>query len=107
MQRFHTALTRRRFLLGSGALAASAALPQVLFAHTGGSARLVVVILRGALDGLAAVPPIADPDYATLHRELAIAAPGVADGALALDGSFGLFTVGVKANGSGGYGLAG
>jgi uncharacterized protein (DUF1501 family) len=82
--------TRRRFLLGTGALAASAALPNVLFAHTGGSARLVVVILRGALDGLAAVPPYADPNYLGLHRELAIAAPGAADGALALDGNFGL-----------------
>ena len=82
--------TRRRFLLGTAALAAGAALPEVLFAHTGGSARLVVVILRGALDGLAAVPPYADPAYAGLHRELAISAPGVADGALALDGTFGL-----------------
>ena len=82
--------TRRRFLLGTGALAASAALPNVLFAHTGGPARLVVVILRGALDGLAAVPPYADPNYLGLHRELAIAAPGAADGALALDNTFGL-----------------
>jgi uncharacterized protein (DUF1501 family) len=82
--------TRRRFLMGTGALAASALLPNVLFAHTGGTARLVVVILRGALDGLAAVPPYADPSYAGLHRELAIAAPGVADGALALDNTFGL-----------------
>jgi uncharacterized protein (DUF1501 family) len=81
---------RRHFLVGTGALAASAVLPNVLFAHTGGSARLVVVILRGALDGLAAVPPYADPNYAGLHRELAIAAPGVADGALALDDTFGL-----------------
>ena len=82
--------SRRRFLIGAGALAASAALPNVLFAHTGGQARLVVVILRGALDGLAAVPPHADPHYAPLHRELAIAAPGVTDGALALDDTFGL-----------------
>src|SRR6202161_771722 len=82
--------TRRRLLLGGAALAASVALPDVLFAHTGGSARLVVVVLRGALDGLAAVPPYADPAYAALHRELAIFAPGVADGALALDGTFGL-----------------
>jgi uncharacterized protein (DUF1501 family) len=81
---------RRRFLLGTGALAASAALPGVLFAHTGGSSRLVVVILRGALDGLAAVPPYADPDYASLHRELAIAAPGGPGGALALNNTFGL-----------------
>jgi uncharacterized protein (DUF1501 family) len=84
------AISRRRFLAGSGALAASAALPQIVFANTGGTSRLVVVILRGALDGLAAVPPYADPDYAGLHRELAIAAPGAGDGALALDGSFGL-----------------
>ena len=90
MPRYPMNIDRRRFLLSSGALAASAALPKVLFAQTGGAARLVVVILRGALDGLAAVPPYADPDYAQLHRELAIAAPGVADGALALDGPFGL-----------------
>jgi len=90
MRVFHMRTTRRRFLLGAGTLAASAALPHVLFAHTGGSARLVVVILRGALDGLAAVPPYADPHYAGLHRELAIAAPGAADGALVLDGTFGL-----------------
>jgi len=90
MRNRHWGLTRRRFLVSSGALAASAVLPGVLFAHTGGSARLVVVILRGALDGLAAVPPHADPHYAELHRELAIAAPGAADGALELDGTFGL-----------------
>jgi len=87
---FQVNAARRRFLLGAGALAASAAIPQVLFAHTGGSSRLVVVILRGALDGLAAVPPYGDPDYASLHRELAIAAPGNADGALALNNTFGL-----------------
>ena len=82
--------SRRRFLIGAGALAAAAACPEVLFAHTGGSSRLVVVILRGALDGLAAVPPYADPDYAGLHRDLAIAAPGGTDGAWRLDNTFGL-----------------
>jgi uncharacterized protein (DUF1501 family) len=87
---YSTRITRRRLLLGGAALAASAALPEVLFAYTGGSARFVVVILRGALDGLAAVPPYADPAYAGLRRELAIAAPGAAEGALALDGTFGL-----------------
>src|SRR5271156_6473332 len=82
--------SRRRFLLGAGALAATATIPNALFAYTGGSSRLVVVILRGALDGLAAVPPYGDPDYANLHRELAIAAPGGPDGALALNNTFGL-----------------
>jgi uncharacterized protein (DUF1501 family) len=90
MHRYPMDIARRRFLFGTGALAASTVLPNVLFARTGGSGRLVVVILRGALDGLAAVPPYADPDYAGLHRELAIAAPGAVDGALALDNTFGL-----------------
>jgi uncharacterized protein (DUF1501 family) len=89
-QRPHVRVTRRRFLAGAGALAAGAALPRVLFAKTGGAGRLVVVILRGALDGLAAAPPHGDPHYALLHRELAIAAPGAADGALGLDSLFGL-----------------
>jgi uncharacterized protein (DUF1501 family) len=50
----------------------------------------MVVLLRGALDGLAAVPPYGDPSYAGLHRELAIAPPGNPDGALALNDTFGL-----------------
>jgi uncharacterized protein (DUF1501 family) len=87
---FHAPVTRRGFMLNAGALAATAALPSVLFAKSGGPARLVVVILRGALDGLAAVPPHGDPDYAGLHRELAIAVPGASDGALGLGGMFGL-----------------
>jgi uncharacterized protein (DUF1501 family) len=90
MQQFQSPLSRRRFLARAGALATSAALPNVLFARTGGSARLVVVILRGALDGLAAVPPHGDPDYEELHRELAIPAPSSPDGAFPLDGTFGL-----------------
>jgi uncharacterized protein (DUF1501 family) len=85
-----TNTSRRRFLIGAGALAATATIPNALFAYTGGSARLVVVILRGALDGLAAVPPYGDRDYASLHRELAIASPGGPDGALALNNTFGL-----------------
>ncbi len=83
-------MSRRRFLAGAGGFAASSALPTVLFARTGGAARLVVVVLRGALDGLAAVPPHGDGDYAELHRELAIPAPGSPDGALPLEGIFGL-----------------
>ncbi len=90
MSRLKTRLTRRRLIIGAGALAASAALPRVLFARSGGTARLAVVILRGALDGLAAVPPHGDPDYVGLRRELAIAPPGATEGALALDGIFGL-----------------
>lgn len=52
--------------------------------------RFVVVILRGALDGLAAVPPVGDPDYARLRGSLAFASPGTPEGALNLDGFFAL-----------------
>ncbi len=53
-------------------------------------ARLVVVLLRGALDGLSAVPPYGDPDYARHRGELALAEPGQEGGALDLGGRFGL-----------------
>jgi len=50
----------------------------------------VVVILRGALDGLSAVPPYGDRDYAAARGPLAIRPPGEPQGALDLDGFFGL-----------------
>ncbi|MBM3538913.1 MAG: DUF1501 domain-containing protein [Alphaproteobacteria bacterium] len=49
--------------------------------------RLIVVILRGALDGLAAVPPYSDPEYRRLRGSLALPEN---DGILDLDGRFGL-----------------
>jgi uncharacterized protein (DUF1501 family) len=95
MRPLTSALTRRRFLLGTGAWATAAAMPGMVFANPGAAPngtreRLVVVILRGALDGLSAVPPYADPHYAGLRGELALGAPGSADGVLSLDGTFGL-----------------
>jgi uncharacterized protein (DUF1501 family) len=48
-----------------------------------------VVILRGAMDGLAVVPPIGDADYRSLRGDLAIGANG-RERALPLDGFFGL-----------------
>lgn len=38
--------------------------------------KLVLIILRGAMDGLSAVPPLADPDYASLRPTLRIASSG-------------------------------
>ena len=49
--------------------------------------RLVVIILRGAVDGLSAIPPVGDPDYPELHGELAFAASGER-AALPLAGAF-------------------
>ncbi len=86
---------RREFLaagakLGFSALVAGA-LPGVTFGAAPAGARpFVVVILRGALDGLSAVPPYHDPDYAAARGPIAIAPPGAAHGALDLDGFFGL-----------------
>jgi len=82
----------RRSLLKLGLAASGAAFAaRYSFAAPAASrSRFVFIILRGALDGLSAVPPYADPDYARLRAALAIAAPGGADGALALDGFFGL-----------------
>src|SRR5262245_55384055 len=63
----------RRHLLGGGALAAAAlSFPTFAFGQAAATdKRLLVVVLRGALDGLAAVPPIGDPAYAPLRGQLA------------------------------------
>ena len=38
--------------------------------------RLVVIVLRGALDGLAAVAPVGDPNYEKLHGQIALSLTG-------------------------------
>lgn len=83
-------LDRRRLLHGLLAGGALALAPTIALARIAGEQRLVVVILRGGMDGLSAVPAYGDPDFAALRGPLAIAAPGAVDGALALDGRFGL-----------------
>lgn len=64
--------TRRRFLQGVMAGAAINLLPRFAVASAAIDARLVLVILRGALDGLAAVPAYGDPVYAVQRGELAL-----------------------------------
>jgi len=67
----------RRSLLGSaGAAFAFASIPKWASAAAARDPRFVVVILRGALDGLAAVAPIGDPAYADLHGQLALSWDG-------------------------------
>ena len=54
------------------------------------SPRLIVVLLRGAADGLNIVVPYQEADYYVRRPTIAIAQPGQPDGALDLDGQFGL-----------------
>jgi uncharacterized protein (DUF1501 family) len=70
------AATRRALLLGGASFAAWAYLPKFAGAAGGRDPRLIVVILRGALDGLATVAPLGDPDYAALHGSIALTADG-------------------------------
>jgi uncharacterized protein (DUF1501 family) len=83
------AATRRSLLLGGTAFAAWAYLPKFARAADGRDPRLIVVILRGALDGLATVAPTGDPDYAGLHGSIALASDGP-HAALMLDSFFAL-----------------
>src|SRR5580700_2226668 len=68
--------SRRALLLGGATFAAWAYLPKFARAADGRDPRLIVVILRGALDGLATVAPVGDPDYAALHGSIALTADG-------------------------------
>lgn len=60
-------LTRRAALRTSMGAAAWALMPQLSSAASSPDPRLLVIVLRGALDGLAAVAPLADPQYAALR----------------------------------------
>ncbi len=82
-------VSRRALLGGAGALFAWAHMPKFAFAAGERDARFIVIVLRGALDGLSAVAPVGDPDYASLHGELALSLDGPAP-ALPLDGFFAL-----------------
>lgn len=78
-------LSRRDFLKASGATATLALWPGLQALATGSAdSRLIVVLLRGGLDALHALPPIGDPNYARLRGALAV------DDALPLDAGFGL-----------------
>ncbi len=87
--------TRRQALQLLGGTAALAGLPGLTFAAPPSEPRtndrrLVLVLLRGGMDGLTAVPPYGDSQYAAQRGLLAVAAPGTPGGALDLDGHFGL-----------------
>src|SRR6478752_472061 len=79
---------RRELLLGWGALFAWAYLPRVAQAE-GRDPRFLVIVLRGALDGLATVAPVGDPDWQRLRGDNALTTDG-ATAALPLDAFFAL-----------------
>ena len=84
-------ITRRDALKGLGGLAAASTLPRLgLAALPGSERRLVLVFLRGGLDGLSAVPAYGDADFVAKRGDLAIPPPGTGGGALKLDDFFGL-----------------
>ena len=85
--RLHAA-TRRELLLGSGALFAWAFVPRIARAE-GRDPRFLTIVLRGALDGLATVAPVGDPDWAKLRGDNALKLDG-ATPALPLEGFFAL-----------------
>ena len=82
-------ISRRHFLARSAfigcSLAASPLMTPVTFAAAPWDTRLVVIILRGGMDGLDVVRPVGDPAYAALRPTLAGAGQGID-----LDGFFAL-----------------
>lgn len=88
----HTNLSRRSALIG---LSAGAPL---IFKHplvsaassTVSDRKLIVIMLRGAMDGLSAVVPYGEANYYQQRSSTAIARPGEADGGIALNSLFAL-----------------
>src|ERR1700728_1605804 len=86
---FHHHLpNRREALLGAGALFAWSQMPRLARAE-GRDPRLLVIVLRGALDGLGAGAPVADPDWVRLRGDRALWLDGKPP-ALPLDSFFAL-----------------
>jgi uncharacterized protein (DUF1501 family) len=96
------AVTRRFFLKSSGIAMASLASPpsflkRTAFAQTlaaTGKDRPIIIAIfqRGAMDGISAVIPFGDKNYYSVRPQIAVPQPknGNADGAIDLDGYFGL-----------------
>ena len=80
--------SRREALLGAGTLFAWSLTPRLARAE-GRDPRMLVIVLRGALDGLGAVAPVGDPDWIGLRGERALLLDGKPP-ALPLDSFFAL-----------------
>jgi uncharacterized protein (DUF1501 family) len=82
------ASTRRELLTGAGVLFAWPFVPKLARAE-GRDPRMLTIVLRGALDGLAVVAPVGDPDWVKLRGDKALVLDGKTP-ALALDSFFAL-----------------
>ena len=78
----HHLPSRREALLGAGALFAWSQMPKLARAE-GRDPRMLVIVLRGALDGLGAVAPVGDPDWIGLRGDRALVLDGKTAGAAA------------------------
>ncbi|MBS1144326.1 MAG: hypothetical protein H6R14_1732 [Proteobacteria bacterium] len=87
-------MLRRQFLLSLGAAGLLLPVGRSAFAARSpapaNNRRLIIVLLRGAVDGLNVVVPYGDDDYYRARSSIAIAPPGRDDGGLDLDGFFAL-----------------
>ncbi len=87
-------LTRRDFLALGGFAALSLGLPRWARAVAASAQRsgktLVIVLQRGAMDGLSAVVPFGDAAYRQARPSIGLPPPGKDGGVLDLDGTFGL-----------------
>ena len=90
-------MKRRKFLTAAGYASAGMLIPVGLNscvartdAQINRSKRLVVVFLRGAIDGLNIVVPHQETDYYQARPTIAVPYPQEPDGAIDLDGFFGL-----------------
>ncbi len=88
-------MDRREFLKAAGMASLCGMLPEFSAwaaesqAKNNGN-KLVVVFLRGAIDGLSVIVPHSDPAYYSMRPKIAIPRPGGEGGALALNNDFSL-----------------
>lgn len=83
-------VSRRDLLKAAGMSAIATSFPGMSLASANTESRFVLVILRGAADGLAVAAPYGDGNYRKVRGELALPAPGESGGLIRLDGMFGL-----------------
>lgn len=90
-------MNRRKFLQRASLLAAAGLVPIGMqgwaargLTQTNSRKRLIVIFLRGGIDGLNVVVPHQDPNYYEVRPRIAIPQPGQQEGVLDLEGRFGL-----------------